>query len=810
SPHRASCFRPCSGMGQSHRNSGMTPSLAHLSNSCPRILLLAPDSTLHHLALDSRQGGNGGEGGRGGKRTGGKAGGETGGGGGETRRGVQQGREKKGEPGGESVREGDWVASEESSEEPEQAGNGLGSCFSTLPSLSPPGAPFCPCLPSPSRHSLLPVAALQEQQLCVMIPVEPLRSKREFRPTTDGSRKSSDSSSKGISKNSSSSGSKDSASGGSSRSRRSASDNQNGKAATSRSERSRRESESSHSSSSRSRSGTSSSSSSSSSSTSISGTSSRSSSRNGGGGGGEGQVPNSEVKKTLDMFLSAAVRLVMQGEHNKALEIFDKVLEQKVFTDHALTYRGTVYALMHRYPEAIADFTKALEFNPAFYEARRRRGQTYTAMGRNDEAVKDLTAVIEARPTDWPAYMERGIAYFNARFIFQALSDLRTVTTHEPKNAQALFFLAQAHMHGGECAAAIPLLHRVKQLDPNLKGLLVQLGQAYKEESRLEEAEETYRQALEKEPQNLLGYHLYSNLKHGMGYHREAMEIARKGLRLADANDLDLRYMEASCLHALGYFPQAIQAYSAILALQLAPGVDQTKQFQSFYQRELTAYLAQRRGKPVTAYSIDDDMHPTFKELWAKRIAYAPLFPGYQLQPLRTALKLAAPETGGHNVRFSERVLGAADELGKRTQYWCNGFLRNRRQHRMAGLAILDVRDMVRETWKRMRQERDGEGRAATVGEGGSGEGGGEEVGSGRGRQRGKRRQQRQQQWQQKQEKQQEGPEQEQEQSRAGGRRGGAAGYVRRWRDIYDRVVRWRQLGEPIEPVVWIDKLTYV
>ncbi|CAI7897050.1 unnamed protein product, partial [Closterium sp. NIES-53] len=810
SPHRASCFRPCSGIGQSHRNSGGTPLLSHLSNSCPRILVLAPDSTLHHLALDARRGANGGEGGRGGERTRGKAGGETGG----VRQGVQQGTEKRREHGGESFREGDWVASEhaseDASEESGQAGNGMGSCSSTLPPLSPPGAPLCPCLSSPSRHDLSPVAALQEQQLCVMIPLPPQRSKGEFRPATDGSRKNSDSSSKGISKSSSSSssGSKNSGSGSSSRSSRSVSDNQNDKAATSRSERSRRDPEnspssSSSSSSSRGRSGDSSSSSSS----SNSGTSSSSSSRNGGGGGEEGQGPNSEVKKTLDMFLSAAVRLVMQGEHDKALEIFDKVLEQKVFTDHALTYRGTVYALMHRYPEAIADFTKALEFNPDFYEARRRRGQTYTAMGRNDEAVKDLTAVIEARPTDWPAYMERGIAHFNARLIFQALSDLRTVITHEPKNAQALFFLAQAHMHGGECAAAIPLLHRVQQLDPNLKGLLVQLGQAYKEVSRLEEAEETYRQALEKEPQNLLGYHLYSNLKHGMGYHREAMEIARKGLRLADANDLDLRYMEASCLHALGYFPQAIQAYSAILALQLPPGVDQTKQFQAFYQRELTAYLAQRRSKPVTAYSIDDDMHPTFKELWAKRIAYAPLFPGYQLQPLRTALKLTAPETGGHNVRFSERVrrvLGAADELGKRTQYWCNGFLRNRRQHRMAGLAILDVRDMVRETWKRMRQERDGEGRAATVGEKGSGEGGGEEVGSGRGRQRGKRRQQRQ----QKQEEQQEGPEQEQEQSRAGRRRGGEAGYVRGWRDIYDRVVRWRQLGEPIEPVVWIDKLT--
>ncbi|GJP42502.1 hypothetical protein CLOM_g2056 [Closterium sp. NIES-68] len=633
----------------------VAPSLSatHLPSSCPRILLLTPDSSLHRLAAEPRHLGKGGEGG---------------------------GRAWRGE----------WGASEE---EPEQAGDGPGSC-PALPSLSLPGAPLCPC---PSGASLPPLVAAHELQLCVLVPQQLLPSKGEPRasPATNSSSSSSASTTATTysSRSSSSSGS--------------VSEGQSDNRAKGRSDSNTRHSKSRVSSSG-------------SSSGSNSGGSHRNSkdnarggSRGSGDGGSEEQDPSSEVRRTLDMFMSAAVRLVMQGEHTKAVDIFNKVLEQQLFPDHALMYRGTIYALMNRYQDAVGDFTKALEINPSFHEALRRRGQTYTAMGKNDEAIKDLTAVIEARPTDWAAHTERGIAYFNARFIFQALSDLRAVTTNEPNNTHALFFLAQALMHGGDCAAAIPLLLTVQQRDPHFKGLLVQLGQALKEESRIEEAEEMYRQALAKEPSNLLGYHLYSTLKHGMGYHREAMEIARQGLKSANANDLDLRYMEASCLHALGHFPQAIEAYSAILTMHLPPGVDQTKQFQAFYQRELTAYLAHRRAKPMTAYSVDDDMHPTFKELWAKRIAYTPLFPGYHLQPLRPALKLTPAESGGYNVTFSaqvRRVLAAADELGKRTQYWCNGFLRNRRQHRMAGLAILDVRDMVQETWKRMRREREGEG----------------------------------------------------------------------------------------------------
>ncbi|GJP66040.1 hypothetical protein CLOP_g22924 [Closterium sp. NIES-67] len=817
SPRRASCFRPSHGTGQSQNTLSMVaPSLSatHLPSSCPRILLLTPDSSLHRLAAEPRHLGKGGEGG---------------------------GRAWRGE----------WGASEE---EPEQAGDGPGSC-PALPSLSLPGAPLCPC---PSGASLPPLVAAHELQLCVLVPQQLLPSKGEPRasPATNSSSSSSASTTATTysSRSSSSSGS--------------VSEGQSDNRAKGRSDSNTRHSKSRVSSSG------SSSGSNSDGSHRNSKDNARGGSRGSGDGGSEEQDPSSEVRRTLDMFMSAAVRLVMQGEHTKAVDIFNKVLEQQLFPDHALMYRGTIYALMNRYQDAVGDFTKALEINPSFHEALRRRGQTYTAMGKNDEAIKDLTAVIEARPTDWAAHTERGIAYFNARFIFQALSDLRTVTTNEPNNTHALFFLAQALMHGGDCAAAIPLLLTVQQRDPHFKGLLVQLGQALKEESRIEEAEEMYRQALAKEPSNLLGYHLYSTLKHGMGYHREAMEIARQGLKSANANDLDLRYMEASCLHALGHFPQAIQAYSAILTMHLPPGVDQTKQFQAFYQyrrmmtasnvhtglhirclahicnlavqqaldaffrravgsttretrrlaelrlspeqwrtleRELTAYLAHRRAKPMTAYSVDDDMHPTFKELWAKRIAYTPLFPGYHLQPLRPALKLTPAESGGYNVTFSaqvRRMLAAADELGKRTQYWCNGFLRNRRQHRMAGLAILDVRDMVQETWKRMRREREGEG----VGEGGEGgkgravrmgeveSGGGSEEGeSARGRQRGKRRQQRQQQKQQEQ--------QEQEQGK-GWRRKSGASYVRRWRDIYDLVVRWRQLGEPIEPAVWIDKLT--
>ncbi|CAI5463034.1 unnamed protein product [Closterium sp. Yama58-4] len=335
---------------------------------------------------------------------------------------------------------------------------------------------------------------------------------------------------------------------------------------------------------------------------------------------------------------------------------------------------------------------------------------------------------------------------------------------------------------------------------------------------------------------------------------------------------MDLRYTEASCVHALGLFSEAVQLYDSFLGLNFPPEEERTKQFQAFYQRELTCYLAMRRHKPLPALKIDDELNPTFKEGWSKRMPPMVLFPGYEMQPVQQVARLPPSENGGYRVTFSKQIralLQTAEKLGSLVKYDWQGFLPNKRQYRMAGLAMMDLRDLVRRTWGAMAEERDKQAAAAAAaaagGSGGAGGAGGAAGGSGsrRGRRRQQRLQQQQQQQQEEEEKQQgesEGTEQEDRQeerqrgkkqerkqrrsnkrqqeedeeeeededeeqqqgrrSRGREKKGGggeaekgkAQGKVGEtiggWREIYDRVVKWRQLAEPIDPVVWIDKLT--
>ena len=121
-----------------------------------------------------------------------------------------------------------------------------------------------------------------------------------------------------------------------------------------------------------------------------------------------------------------------------------------------------------------------------------------------------------------------------------------------------------------------------------------------------------------------------------------------------------------------------------------------------------------------------------------------------------------------------EGVLRAASPIGPGIQLRCPGFLSNSRQHRMFGLASLELAQLVRGHWDSVKAG----GAGATVPDAGSSK------------------------WQ---------PQ------RSGGDKvkapGGAVGtgpgqHPVGYRDLFDVAVRWRQLSEPNDPVWWIDRLT--
>ncbi len=106
-----------------------------------------------------------------------------------------------------------------------------------------------------------------------------------------------------------------------------------------------------------------------------------------------------------------------------------------------------------------------------------------------------------------------------------------------------------------------------------------------------------------------------------------------------------------------------------------------------------------------------------------------------------------------------ESVLRAASPIGPGIQLRCPGFLSNSRQHRMFGLASLELAQLVRRHWDSLKAG----GAGAMVPDAGSSK------------------------------------------PAAGG---GAGEHPVGYRDLFDVAVRWRQLSEPNDPVWWIDRLT--
>lgn len=118
-----------------------------------------------------------------------------------------------------------------------------------------------------------------------------------------------------------------------------------------------------------------------------------------------------------------------------------------------------------------------------------------------------------------------------------------------------------------------------------------------------------------------------------------------------------------------------------------------------------------------------------------------------------------------------EGVLRAASPIGPGIQLRCPGFLSNSRQHRMFGLASLELAQMVRGHWDSLKAG----GAGAIVPDAGSST------------------------WQ---------PRKSGVGNTTGGGAAGAGRHPVGYRDLFDVAVRWRQLSEPNDPVWWIDRLT--
>ncbi|XP_010271758.1 PREDICTED: suppressor of RPS4-RLD 1 [Nelumbo nucifera] len=492
---------------------------------------------------------------------------------------------------------------------------------------------------------------------------------------------------------------------------------------------------------------------------------------------------------SLDFRLSRGIAQVNEGKYASAVSIFDQILRENPTYPEALIGRGTAYAFQRELDAAISDFTKAIESNPSAGEAWKRRGQAQAALGKSVEAIEDLTKALEFEPNSSDILHERGIVRFKFKDYNAAVEDLSSCVAVDKNNKSAFTYLGLALSQIGEYTRAEESHKKSIQLDPNFLEGWAHLAQFYQDLANPIKALQCLEHVLQIDGRFAKAYHLRGLLRHGMGEHRNAIKDLSLGLSIENSN-IECLYLRGSCYHAVGEYRDAVKDYDAVLDLELDSMEKFVLQCLAFYQKEIALYTASKINSEFCWFDIDEDIDPIFKEYWCKRLHPKDVCERvYRQPPLRDSLRKGSLKKQDYVItKQKAMLLQAADSIGKKIQYNCPGFLPNRRQHRMAGLAAIEIAQKVSKAWraewknsskslakngKKVRrkekinltcQNRGGACSTSSSSETSTSYGVTEDRSSGRS--------------------------------------------LIPWQDVYSLAVRWRQISEPCDPVVWVNRLS--
>ncbi|KAK6923111.1 Tetratricopeptide repeat [Dillenia turbinata] len=494
---------------------------------------------------------------------------------------------------------------------------------------------------------------------------------------------------------------------------------------------------------------------------------------------------------SLDLRLSRGIAQVNEGKYANAITIFNQILKEDPNYPEALIGRGTAYAFQRELDHAISDFTKAIESNPSACEAWKRRGQARAALGESVEAIEDLTKALEFEPNSADILHERGIVNFKFKDFAAAVEDLSACVKLEKDNKSAYTYLGLALSSLGEYKKAEEAHMKSIQIDRNFLEAWCHLTQFYQDLANPKKALECTAQLLHIDGRFAKAYHLRGLLLHGMGEHRNAIKELSNAISIDNSN-IECLYLRGSCYHAIGEYGDAVKDYDAALDVELDSMEKFVLQCMAFYQKEIALYTASKISSEFWLFDIDGDIDPLFKEYWCKRLHPKDVCEKvFRQPPLRESLK-RGNKIKKQDFTFTKQktcLLQAADSIGKKIQYDCPGFLPNRRQHRMAGLAAIEIAQKVskawRAEWKSSNRNTSKSGKKARRRERlnmlSQNRGGGccstsssSETSASYGV-----------------------PE-----DRSSGR------FMMSWQDVYSVAVKWRQISEPCDPVVWINKLS--
>ena len=194
-----------------------------------------------------------------------------------------------------------------------------------------------------------------------------------------------------------------------------------------------------------------------------------------------------------------------------------------------------IYEMQKQEEKAIEIYEKILEEDPGNLLVRDRLGQVYMSQKKLDKALTHLKTLGQMAGSDAiQVHLKIGLIYFEQERFDLAIQEFLIVLAAQPDAHRIGYFLGSAYAENGETEAALETFSRIPPEAESYVDARLYWAFLLEDENRLDEAIGVIKEALEHEgdDERLWGF-LAALYEHGEDYEK-AIECARKALDTAE------------------------------------------------------------------------------------------------------------------------------------------------------------------------------------------------------------------------------------------------------------------------------------
>ncbi|KAM9124699.1 BBSome complex member BBS4 isoform 2-T3 [Pangshura tecta] len=187
---------------------------------------------------------------------------------------------------------------------------------------------------------------------------------------------------------------------------------------------------------------------------------------------------------------------LLQGETDKAIEVYKKAVEFSPENTELLTTLGLLYLQLGVYQKAFEHLGNALTYDPTNYKAILAAGSMMQTHGDFDVALTKYRVIAYTMPESPPLWNNIGMCFFGKKKYVAAISCLKRANYLAPFDWKILYNLGLVHLTMQQYASAFHFLSAAVNFQPRMGELYMLLAVALTNLEDVENAKRSYEQAV--------------------------------------------------------------------------------------------------------------------------------------------------------------------------------------------------------------------------------------------------------------------------------------------------------------------------